>query len=83
MISASSWGQQEGAAILLHGIIDVTSAVFLSSVILAASQKTPAGVLARSSCVCQARVIGVALITERAAFGSASGATLMEVAIFY
>lgn len=74
MISASSWGQQEEAAILLPRIIDVTSAVFLSSVILAASQKTPAEVLARNPCVCQGRVIGTALITERAAswlyFGS-------------
>lgn len=65
--SASSRSQQEGAAILPHSIIDVTSAVFLSRVNLAASQKTPAEVLARNPCVCQGRVVGIALVAGRAA----------------
>ncbi|KAG8508920.1 hypothetical protein J0S82_000598 [Galemys pyrenaicus] len=56
--------EPEGAAIVLLIIIDValaTSAAFLSSAILDAMQKTPAGILARSPCACQGEVIGVAL----------------------
>lgn len=83
-MSASSRGQQEGAAIILHGIIDVTSAVFLSSVILAAIQKTPAEVLARNPRVCQGRVIGVILEQhEGQPLGSPSAATLIEVTGFF
>lgn len=84
MIPASSWGQREGAAIILHSIIDVTSAVFLSSVILAAIQKTPAEVLARNPRVCQGRVIAIILEQhEGQPLGSPSEVTLTEVTIFF
>lgn len=84
MIPTSSQGQQEGAAIIPLIIIDVTSAMFLSSVILDAIQKTPAEILARNPCACQGRVIGVALEQrEGQPLGSLQAVILMKVRILY
>lgn len=87
VISAGSQGGREGAVIILLIIIDVASATsdaFLSSVILDAIQKTPAEILARNPCVCQGRVIGVALEQrEGQPLGSPLVVILMKVRILY
>lgn len=65
-------------------IIDVTSAVSLSSVILDPIQKTPAEILARNPCACQGRVIGVALERRKGQpLGSPVGVILIKVRILY
>lgn len=84
MIAAGSQGLPEGAAIILLLIIDVTSAVFLSSVILDAIQKTPAEILARNPRACQGKVIGVALEhAEGQPLGSPLVVMLTKVRILY
>lgn len=84
MIPACSQGLPEGAAIILLLIIDVTSAVFLSSAILDGVQKIPAEILARNPCACQGEVIGVALEhAEGQPLGSPLVVILTKVRILY